>query len=152
MQRGNLDFQQLRVRRDGRIAAAEVSRNKGRISLRLSFLVVFLIGTLIALALSLPNDAELGVLMPKPQAQAQETILETPASDARPCSNLSAGDFISPADVIRVRAGSEMDFGGIFVGQIPAECRHRQQFLIRDDGEKLVIQKLVPQTVSVLRD
>lgn len=150
MQRGNVDFQQLRVRRDGRISVAKDSRHKARNSLRVGMLVATLVGTLFALALFMPNDDELGVLMPKPRAQ--KSVLRTPDSGARLCANLSAGDLISAADAARVRAGSEMNFGGIFVGQIPAECRHGQHFLIKDDGEKLVIQKLIPQTVTVLRD
>ena len=150
MQRGNVDFQQLRVRRDGRISVAKGSRNKARISFRLGMLVALLIGTFIALALFMSNAAEIRTEKLKLQAHVSER--EVAVSDDKSCSNHSAGDLISATDAARVRAGSEMNFGGIFIGQIPTECRASQQFLIRDDGEKLVVQKLIPQTVTVLRD
>jgi hypothetical protein len=59
---------------------------------------------------------------------------------------------LSEADEEAVRAGRKLNFGGILASSVPSECRAKQAFLIRDTGTHLVVEKLIPQTKTGLRD
>lgn len=173
VQRGLVDLRDLRIRRDGRIIFVAKQWRRGLYSLSrialiagafaaiVSFALVFPQGGLTTAQSSMPalrsgpvfdsNDQVGGPLIQTPLGLPNDSLSYSKQSSQN-CSELEVGAVLAVSDAEKVRSGSKLKFGGLLVSAVPSDCRAKQIFLIRDDGKKLVIEKLIPQTQNGLRD
>ena len=176
VQRGAIDFRDLRIRRDGSLQFAPKRRRStslgaGRISLALG---VLLTSAGVALVASMQHSASrhlptfstiasdaaagVGQQLKHPNASAstpdriQKPAERPPEQSPQKCIRHKVGASLSATDAAAVHSGSPMNFGGLIASALPSDCRASQLFLIRETKNQLVIEKLIPQTRRGLRD
>jgi hypothetical protein len=151
IQRGEIDFQRLKLRRDGRVEfnfKSEAKPLRMRARTLVILISLFFAGASVLMSSHADSAKSLGA---NSEGSGQRSTSGAEQQNAT-CNRLDVGHYLSISDAKNVQQFRILDFGGLIVGKIPSECGKRQKYLIRANGERYVIEKLIPQTQSSLRD